>query len=120
MHSLRLLLIISTLCTSLLAQNEIFFPRPAYFKNHFKTTPTKVELQPPARLNDFVVDGKLELSLKNFLDLAMANNPDITIQKVSVERQVNAILRAFGPFDPFLQGGFNTTRVEQPSSSELN
>jgi outer membrane protein TolC len=120
MHFLRLFLIIFSLGAALLAENEAFFPQPAYFKTHFKTTPTKVELQPPARLNDFVADGKLELSLKDFLDLAMANNPDITIQKVSVERQVNAILRAFGPFDPFLQGGFNTTRQIAPSSTELN
>ena len=115
----RLSLLIAALCTALLGQNETFFPRPAYFKAHFKTTPTRVELAPPVRLGDFVADGKLELSLKNYLDLVMANNPDITIQKVLLDRQVNAILRAFGPFDPFLQGGFNTTRQEQPSNTEL-
>ncbi len=120
MRFFRLSLILLAVCTALLAQTETFFPRPSYFKTHFKTTPTKVELQPPVRLNDFVVDGKLELSLKNFLDLVMANNPDITIQKVSVERQVNAILRAFGPFDPFLQGGFNTTRQEAPANTQLS
>jgi outer membrane protein TolC len=120
MRFFRLFPIVFVLCTALLADNEAFFPQSSYFKNHFKTTPTKVELEPPARLSDYVADGKLELSLKNFLDLAMANNPDITIQKVSVERQVNAILRAFGPFDPFLQGGFNTTRSIAPSSTQLN
>jgi outer membrane protein len=114
------ILIFPAVAATLSAQSEPYFPRPAYFKEHFRTTPTRVELQPPVRLNEFVVDGKLELSLKNFLDLTMSNNPDITIQKVSVERQVNAILRAFGPFDPFLLGSFNTTRQQTPSNTLLN
>ena len=46
---------------------------------------THVELQPPARLADFVQDGKLELSLRAYLELVMANNTDIAIQKLSVE-----------------------------------
>ena len=46
---------------------------------------THVELQPPVRLADFVVDGKLELSLRSYLDLVMANNTDIAVQKLSVE-----------------------------------
>ncbi len=113
-------LIIPAIAATLFAQNETFFPRPEYFRVHFRTTPTRVELQPPVRLNDFVVDGKLELSLKNFLGLAMANNPDITIQKVSVERQVNAILRTFGVFDPFLQASFNSTRQQTPANTVLS
>ena len=113
-------LLVAALAATLFAQNEAFFPKPQYFKTHFRTTPTRVELQPPVRLNDFVVDGKLELSLKNALDLAMSNNPDISFQKVSVERQANAILRAFGPFDPFLQGSFNSTRQQTPSNTTLN
>ena len=38
-----------------------------------------VTLQAPVRLRDFVVDGKLELSLQDYLDLVMANNTDIAI-----------------------------------------
>jgi outer membrane protein TolC len=120
MRVFRLFLLIAALCTASAGQNETFFPRPAYFKAHFKTTPTRVELAPPVRLGDYVADGKLELTLKNYLDLVMANNPDITIQKVLVDRQVNAILRAFGPFDPFLQGGFNTSRQIAPTNTELS
>ena len=99
------------------AQDVPFFPQPAYFKRSFATTSNKYELQPPVRLEEFVIDGKLELSLKSYLDLVMSNNPDITIQKVSIERQQNAILRAFAPFDPFLQGSFNATRQNTPFTS---
>jgi hypothetical protein len=39
------------------------FPKPSYFRETFARPVTKVELQSPARLDDYVVDGKLELSL---------------------------------------------------------
>jgi hypothetical protein len=41
-----------------------------------------VELQPPLHFEDYVVDGKLELSLKAYLDLVMANNPNVSIQRL--------------------------------------
>ena len=97
-----------------------FFPKPSYFKRHFGTVSPKVELQNPVHLDDFAVGGKLELSLKNYLQLVMANNPDISIQVVSVEIQKDAITRAFAIFDPLATARFTTTRQENPSSSALN
>jgi outer membrane protein len=96
------------------------FPRPAYFRRHFGTTLTHVELQPPTRLADYVVDGKFELSLKNYLELVMANNPDISIQKVTLELARDAVLRAFSIFDPVASASFSTTRTETPSGSVLS
>jgi outer membrane protein TolC len=54
-----------------------------------------VELKSPARLDDYVVGGKLELSLRSYLDLVMANNTDIAIQRLTVDVAQNAITRAF-------------------------
>ncbi len=99
--------------------NEPFFPKPAYFKRHFGTTSPQIELRTPARLDDYAVSGKLEMSLKNYLQLVMANNPDISIQVVNVEVQKNAITRAFGIFDPLGIARFTTTRQESPSNSAL-
>lgn len=101
------------------AQTDPFFPKPSYFRKHFANVPTKVELQPPARLADYVVDGKLELSLKSYLDLVMANNPDIGIQKLNVEFSRDAILRAFAVFDPIANASFSTARQKSPSGSLL-
>jgi outer membrane protein TolC len=101
------------------ADDEPFFPKPSYFRRHFGTVSNKVELQPPARLNDFVVSDKLELSLKNYLDLVLANNPDITVQKLTVEFQQNAITRAFGIFDPTALARFNSTRQINPTADAL-
>ncbi|MDP8981844.1 MAG: TolC family protein [Acidobacteriota bacterium] len=96
-----------------------FFPRPSYFRKHFQTAPSRIELQPPVRLADFVVENKLELSLKNFLELTVANNPDVVSQKVTVEFSRNAITRAFGAFDPTAFARFNSTRTSTASSSLL-
>lgn len=105
----------------LIAQEaEPFFPKPAYFKRHFGTVSPKVELQNPVRLDDFAISGKLELSLKNYLQLVMANNPDISVQTVSVEIEKDAITRAFGVFDPFVTGRFSSTRQQSPSSNAIN
>src|ERR1700719_2620022 len=88
------------LLAPLAAQNDPFFPKPSYFRKHFSNTPTHVELQPPVKLNDFVVGGTLELSLRNYLELMVANNPDVIVQKLTVEFNRDAITRAFAPFDP--------------------
>jgi outer membrane protein len=115
-----ILLLLSGVALSTAQDSEPFFPKPAYFKRRFGTVSPQVELRTPARLDDYTVSGKLELSLKNYLQLVMANNPDISIQVVEVEVQQNAITRAFGIFDPLGVARFTTTRQKSPSNSALN
>jgi outer membrane protein TolC len=99
--------------------NEAYFPKPAYFRKRFETPSTKVELQPPVRIPDFVVGGKLELSLKNYLDLVFANNYDISVQKLTVQVNRNAITRAYSVFDPQAFARFSSTRQNTPTSDAL-
>lgn len=99
--------------------DEPFFPKPAYFKRRFATISNKVELQNPARLADFLIGEKLELSRKNYLDLVLANNPDVTVQKLNVEFQQNAITRAFSVFDPTALARFTATRQQTPATNAL-
>ena len=86
------------------------FPKPAYFRETFQRTQPRVELKDPVRLKDFVADGKLELSLKHFLELVMANNTDIQLQLISLEIPKNNIQAAFGVWDPRAIASFNTQR----------
>lgn len=86
------------------------FPRPNYFRETFSKNVPRVELQAPVRLQDAVVGDKLELSLKTYIELVMANNTDVAIQKLSIDTGKNAILRAFSPFDPIATGRFSSTR----------
>ncbi|MCX6633264.1 MAG: TolC family protein [Candidatus Solibacter sp.] len=95
------------------------FPKPAYFRETFSKTQPKVELKDPVRLKDFVAGDKLELSLKNYLSLVVANNTDIQIQMLSLETPKNAIQRAFGAWDPRATANFTTTRSTTPPTSVL-
>jgi outer membrane protein TolC len=101
------------------AQLAPVFPTPAYFRKTFQTPATRVELQPPVRLADFVVDGKLTLSLRAFLDLVMANNPDVQVQKLTVDTAQNNIIAAFRIFDPTLTVTTSRTYSATPSSDQL-
>ena len=93
--------------------------KPNYFKMAFQKPDMKIELQPPAKLNDFVVDNKLELSMRSYLDLVLANNTEIAISKLSVEVPRNAIQRQYAIFDPAFFGSFTTTRTQTPSNDAL-
>src|SRR5580704_17054402 len=95
------------------------FPKPAYFRETFARPVTKVELKSPARLPDYVVGDKLELSMRSYLELVMANNTDIAIQRLTIDVAQNAIMRAFGIFDPLATASFNSTKQKIPSSDVL-
>src|SRR6476646_3993302 len=88
------------LLTSVALAQVTSFPKPNWFRETFQRAHTKVELRDPVKLRDFVVDGKLELSLKHYLELVMSNNTDIQIQMLSLEVPKNAILMAMGVWDP--------------------
>lgn len=86
------------------------FPKPSYFREVLQQTKTKVDLRDPVRLKDFVVGGKIELSLKNYLELVMANNTDIQVTFLSLEIPKNNITSAFGVWDPTATASFGSTR----------
>jgi len=95
------------------------FPKPNYFRETFQAAQTKVELRDPVRLKDYVADGKLELSLKHFLELAMANNTDIQLQLISLEIPRYNILSVYGLWDPTARASFSTTRTTGLPTSAL-
>ena len=118
-------MLLRTLITGILLAAGAFaqmssFPKPSYFRETFSKTQPRVELKDPVRLKDFVVGGKLELSLKNYLALVMSNNTDIQIQMLGLEMPKNAIQRAFGAWDPRATASFNSTRATTPPTSALD
>ena len=84
----------------------------------FRADPT-LSLADPTRLKDFVVDGKLELSLRSYLELVLANNTQIMLQKVLLQPSRNAIQRAFGVFDPVANFRYAATLQETPTTDQL-
>ncbi len=95
------------------------FPKPAYFRETFARANPRIELKEPVRLKDFIVGATLELSLRSYLELVMANNTDIQLQLLTMETPKNAIQRAFGTWDPVASAQFASTRSTSASVSEL-
>jgi outer membrane protein len=91
------------------------FGETSYFKRMFKVEHPKIELQAPVRLADYVQGDKLELSLRNYIELVLANNTDVQIQRLTVEVPRNQILRSHSIFDPVITSTFNATRRETPA-----
>jgi outer membrane protein len=97
-----------------------FFPQPNYFTKYLARPVTGVELGPPVLLENYVVDAKLQLSVKSFLNLVMANNPNVSIQRLTVAISQDAITRAFGIFDPLATASFSATRTLSGTTSAVN
>ncbi|MBM3785098.1 MAG: TolC family protein [Acidobacteria bacterium] len=95
------------------------FPKQNWFKRHFAEPLPRVELRGTSKFDDFVIDNKLEISLRSYLQLVLVNNVDIDIQRLAVEITRNSITRAYAPFDPFFTGNFNSTRTKTPTTNQL-
>ena len=114
----RLITLLLVLALSLGAQFSTF-PDKTYFREQWARAPLDVQIEAVSHLRDFLFDGKLELSLRAFLELAMSNNPDINLSKLAIFEEQNNIQRAFSPFDPSVTAGFNSNRSTTPSNDQL-
>jgi outer membrane protein TolC len=117
-------MVLRSLCLILLAATTLpaqfnTFPAVNYFKEQWTRPPMRVEIEPVSKLEDFVVSGKLQLSLRSYIELVMANNPDISLQKLAVYEQQNAVEAAYSPFDPTLDLSFNANRSTTQSTDVL-
>jgi outer membrane protein TolC len=112
--------LIGTLLTAAAVAQTTSFPKPDYFRQTFQKARTSVELKDPVKLQDYVLNGKVELSLKHYLELVMSNNTDIQIQFLSVEIPKNNIQAAFGVWDPVTTTRFSTTRQTSLPTSAID
>ncbi len=67
-------------------------------------------------LEERVVDGKLHLRLREFLELVLKNSADIQMTRLDVFTAANNVISANAPFDQNLALGFNTLRSVSPFS----
>jgi outer membrane protein len=66
----------------------------------------------PQGFQQYVKDGKLQLSLADAIRLALANNTDIKLGEAPIDTAKYGIDFARAPFDPSLVAGFNTLRSQ--------
>jgi outer membrane protein TolC len=74
----------------------------------------------PIRLNEFVYEGKLRLSLEDAIALALVNNTDIRVDRAQWDISPFAVRRAHAPFDPQWVNSFAPTRAISPTASALS
>jgi outer membrane protein len=73
----------------------------------------------PKYMREHVVDGKLRLTLQDAVVLTLANNSNVRLQELNVETAKYALLGAHSPFDPLVQGTFNTEGQRSQQYNEL-
>jgi len=77
---------------------------------HGLTTPETLSntLPGPKYMREHVADGKLRLTLQDAVVLTLINNSNVRLQELNIETAKYALLGAHSPFDPFVQGSFNS------------
>lgn len=73
----------------------------------------------PQHLRDYVVNGKLVLSLRDAILLTLENNSLVHVQETQVETSKFSVLGAHAPFDPLLTSTDNIISTISPPFTEL-
>ena len=87
---------------------------------HNRLHPEIVHERPVEGLEAHIVDGKLVLTMKDYLELLLKNSTDIRIAQLDVYNSWANITGAKAPFDPSLTLQFNGTRTLQPEPSQIS
>jgi outer membrane protein len=95
------------------------FPTSKWFQEVVKRPIPLAQLSGPEHLRDFVADGKLQLSLDQAIQLALANNTSIRIDELSYQNSWYNVLAAHSPFDPILTANASASRGTTPQPSQL-
>ncbi len=72
-----------------------------------------------AGLQDRISDGKLHLTIKDYLELVLKNSTDVNLVRLDVYTAAEAITAAKAPYDPLLAFGFNSLRASSPQFSQI-
>lgn len=97
------------------------FPASLPFNDWFyrRFHASEIALRPIEGIQERVSDGKLRLTLKDFLELVLRNSTDINLIRLNVYTAADQIVAAKAPLDPSLQLGFNTLRSVTPQFTEI-
>jgi outer membrane protein len=95
------------------------FPTSKWFQEVVKRPIPPAQLGGPEHLRDFIVDGKLRLSLDQAIQLALANNTSVRIDELTYRNSWYNVLAAYSPFDPQFNSSANATRGSSPQPSQL-
>lgn len=99
--------------------NAQTFPSPEYFQHFFRFPHVQTQLPGPQSLDEYIVNGKLRLSLQDAIRLMLLNNTEVRISQGQLDQSSFGIGRAYSTFDPVLNASFTPQRSTQPTTSSL-
>jgi outer membrane protein len=79
-----------------------------------------VDVLPVQGIAERLVDGKLHLQLKEFLELVLKNNTGIAITRLDVYTAADAVTAAHAPYDPLFIASFQALRSSSPQFTEIS
>jgi outer membrane protein len=77
-------------------------------------------IRAPQGFEQYIVNGKLRLTVGDAVRLMLLNNSDVRIEQQSVQQARDAVVRALAPFDPLFSSEFSANRQTAPTSSQLS
>ena len=77
------------------------------------------KLGAPEHMRQYVVEGKLRLSLRDAVVLTLENNSFVRIEQTQVESARFGLLGAYQPFDPLLTSSYNLNSTTSPAFTAL-
>jgi outer membrane protein TolC len=92
-------------------------PVPAWITKRFN--PETVQVTDVQGISERISAGKLNLNLKDFLELVLKNSTDINLTRMDVYTAADQVKAAHAVFDPAVSLGFNTLRVVSPQVSQI-
>ena len=95
------------------------FPQPSYFQKFFVKPGRTMQIAPAPTMDQFVVNGKLRLSLADAIQLTLDNNTDIKLNQLQLDTAKYNVNKTYGPFDPVLSSSFAPSRSTSPTTSTL-
>jgi len=95
------------------------FPAPDYFRQAFSFPHVQTQLSGPQNLDEYIVNGKLHLSLQDAIRLMLLNNTEVRISQGQLDQSSFGISRAYSNFDPVLNASFLPQRSSEPTTTAL-
>jgi len=77
-------------------------------------------IRTPQGFKQYVLKGKLRLTLAEAIRLMLLNNSSVQVEQQSVEQARDAVTRSLAPFDPLLNSAFSANRQTTPAFSQLS
>ena len=115
----RILCAVLVFLTFLPIGNAQTFPSPEYFQRFFHYPHVLTQLAGPESLDQYIVDGKLRLTLQDAIRLMLLNSTEVRINQSQFDQSSFGIGRAYSAFDPVFTASFTPTRSAQPTTTAL-